>query len=70
MYSPVLYLGSPFCYPIPSFDALCVELRRARIHGATPEGQQHIYDVFIREDPSLTHSLPSWMTVLNIEVSF
>lgn len=44
----VLGLGPPFCYAIPSFDVLSVELRQMRIHGATPEGDQHTYDLFIR----------------------
>ena len=64
----VLTLGPPFCYPIPSFDVLSVKLRQARIFGATPEGQEHYYDVFIREDPSLSHSLPTWLTVIDAAV--
>ena len=38
------------------------------IHGATPEGEEHIYDVFVRNDPSLSRPLLAWMTVMDATV--
>lgn len=64
----ILSLGSPFWYIIPSFEVLSVELRQMRIHGTTEEGEDHVYDVFVRNDPSLAHSYPTWMTVLDAVV--
>jgi hypothetical protein len=61
----VLGIGPPFPFVIPSFDVLSVELKPLRIHGATPQGEEHTYDGFIRNDPSLSHSLPAWMTVMD-----
>ena len=64
----MLGIGPPFRYVITSFDVISVELKPIRIHGATPQGEEHIYDGFIRNDPSLSHSLPAWMTVMDSTV--
>lgn len=42
-YFSVLGIGLPFRYAIPSFDVISVELKPIRIHGATPQGEEHIY---------------------------
>ena len=44
-----------------------------RIEGCTKAGKFLTYDVFIREDPSLNRSLPTWLTVLDwtvVDVSY
>ena len=64
----VLSVGPPFLYVIPTFDVLSVELRQMRIHGVTEQGESHIYDVFIRNDPSLARSYPAWITVMDAVV--
>ena len=55
----MLNVGPPFRYVIPSFDVISVGLRQIVIHGATPEGEEHTYDVFVCNDPSLSRPLPA-----------
>ena len=49
----VLSLTSPFFYVIPNFDVLQVELRHMRVKGYDSNGEEQVYDLFIRNDPSL-----------------
>ena len=62
----ILTIGKPFRYTLPTFDVLAVELRRVLISGYEVEGgdeRTRTYDAFIRNDPSLTRSYPTWMVV-------
>lgn len=52
----------PFCYVIPTFDVLAVELLRCKIKGFNQEGKEEVYDVFARNDPSFQNRVPGcWM---------
>ena len=62
----VLSLGKPFKYVIPSFDVLCVELRLIRVEGVNDDGQNQIYDIFIRNDPDLNRVYPTWMSAMDV----
>ena len=59
----VVSIGRPFRYIIPSFNVIAVELRQIRIRGYNSEGEGETYDLFIRNDTSLSRSYPAWMTV-------
>ncbi len=56
-------LGKPFRYTIPSFDVLAVELRQMRIKGHTPDGEEQVYDFFVRNDPTFEKPHPAWMEI-------
>ena len=64
----ILNVGPPFRHVIPSFDVISVGPRQIVIHGATPEGEEDTYDVFVRNDPSLSGLLPAWMTVMDATI--
>ena len=46
----VIGVGSAYCYQIPSFSVITVELRNVRV--SEEEKRTGIYDLFMREDPS------------------
>ena len=54
----VLSLTPPFFYVIPNFDVLQVELRHMRVKGYDSNGEEQVYDLFIRNDPSLCRPYP------------
>ena len=54
----MISIGEAFPYLIPSFAVLEVELRQMRIKGYTSVGDEENYDVFIRNDPTLSRSYP------------
>lgn len=54
----LLTLGDPFRYTIPTFDVLAVELRQVCIRGYA-DGEERVYDAFIRNDSSLCRSYPT-----------
>ena len=71
-YFSILSIGPPLEYVIPGFDVLAVQLRPIRIQGETPEGDPKVYDVLIRDDPSLNRSYPTPLEVeeyTNIQVT-
>ena len=59
----MISIGEAFPYLIPSFAVLEVELRQMRIKGYTTVGDEENYDVFIRNDPTLSRSYPVWMFI-------
>ena len=61
----VLSLGPPFPYIIPSFDVLRVELRQMKV-AVVMGGVDTNYDLFIRNQPSLSPTYPARMTVKGI----
>ena len=69
----ILTLGEPFRYTIPSFDVIAIELRQLRMEGYNTDAEELTFDAFIRNDPSLNHSYPAWMTITDgtaIDVRF
>ena len=49
----VIDVGSSYCYQIPSFSIITVELRNIRVSFWDDEEKRTgIYDLFMREDPS------------------
>ena len=49
----VIGVGSSYCYQIPSFSVITIELRNVRVSFWDDEEKRTgIYDLFMREDPS------------------
>ena len=44
---------------IPSFQFLSVELRQIRVKGYIPDGEARMYDMFVRNEPSLCRAHPA-----------
>jgi len=56
-------------YIIPSFDVLAVPLRHLRIRGfSRKDGQELVYDVFIRNCSSLDRLYPAEMIIKNVTI--
>ena len=52
-------VGSAYCYQIPSFSVITVELRNVRVSFWDDEEKRTgIYDLFMREDPSVRKRFP------------
>ena len=59
----VLKYGQVYEYTIPSFSVITVVLRHALVQTIEPSGQPVLLDIFIREDKSLSVSLPQELTI-------
>ena len=59
----VLTIGPIFCYVVPSFQVLQVEIRQIRVKGFTKEREEKVYDFVIRNDTSLNRPYPCWMVI-------
>ena len=57
-YFCVLSVDPPFDYVISGFEVLSVVLRHILIQGTDPAGESKVYDLFIRDDPSLDRAYP------------
>ena len=65
----VLSAGDKFMYVIPSFDVLALPLRHLKIKGfSRQDGQELVYDVFIRNCSSLDRIYPATMTIKDVTV--
>ena len=63
----VLSVGLPFRYIIPSFDIIPNKMRQM-VKGYTTDGEEHNYNIFIHNNPSLCRLYQVWMVIRDIEV--
>lgn len=65
----VLSAGEKFMYVIPSFDVLALPLRHLKIKGCSrQDGQELVFDVFVRNCPSLNRVYPSAMIIKDVTI--
>ena len=65
----VVSIGAKFLYVIPGFDVLGVELRHIQVKGFSKIGKpEDVFDMFIKNDLSLSRSYPSHMVLRDVKV--
>ena len=64
----VLTVGDTFMYSVPYFPALSVVLRQIKVQRVVGVDETELYDIFIRNDPSLLYG--SYPTTLLVKYAF
>ena len=62
----ILSMGPKFQYVIPSFDVLAVDIRLTKVQGQNEDGGLKVFDMFIRDDPSLDRTYPAELAIADV----
>ena len=61
----ILNMGVKFCYRIPTFSVVYVDLRQVEVQLQNQSSSMTVIDAFIRADPALDEVLPPFCVQLN-----